>query len=265
MTDTFLCGTSSKPLYLTGEELKQIPYLASLVEHDDESSSIRNEKGEYVLNPPIPYSWLTAIQLSITSKQPSLLFSQLSPNKDVLGVFRLYDQLGINSMPASLLKDTHSGVSGETEADRSSRYAAYHQANQMEARNTAAEFLVALTKKKYNLDDSRTRDKIFSLVEVILSSPTVFDRRFCLHTLTIVDSFVVVPSFLINEVDCPRLGNDFKIRKRISIRRPFTEESLFLLAFKMLFHGEVFQRRPKSTTLWKNFQRSRLNSLSENT
>ena len=188
-THTFLCGTSSKLLHLTGEELKRIPYLASLVEHDDDSSSIRNEKGEYVLNPPIPHSWLTTIQRSITSEQPSLLFSQLPPTKDVLGVLRLYDQLGINPIPDPLLKDTHLVLSGETEADRSSRYAAYHQANQMEARNTSAEFLVALTKKKYNLDDSRTRDNIFSLIEVILSSPTVFGRWFCLRTLTIVDKF----------------------------------------------------------------------------
>ena len=55
LTYTFLCGTSCKRLHVAGEALKQISYVAGVVEHDDDSLSVRNQQDGYVLNPPIPY------------------------------------------------------------------------------------------------------------------------------------------------------------------------------------------------------------------
>ena len=68
-------------------------------------------------------------------------------------------------------------------------YLEYHKANLTEVRETAAEFIIALSKNEYNLNDLYTIRRIFSLIKVILFSATVFSSRFRHHTLTIVKEF----------------------------------------------------------------------------
>ncbi|CAF1524015.1 unnamed protein product, partial [Rotaria sp. Silwood1] len=73
----FRFGTSNKLIYLTQEQLDRIPYLSALVAHKNDFSSIENENGEYVLSSRIRYTWFTAILRSITTEQPSALFTEL--------------------------------------------------------------------------------------------------------------------------------------------------------------------------------------------
>jgi hypothetical protein len=55
----------------------------------------------------------------------------------------------------------------------------------LEVRDTAAQFIIALSKNEYNLDDSNTLWSIFSLIMVVLSYPDVFGVRLCHHMLTV--------------------------------------------------------------------------------
>jgi hypothetical protein len=62
----------------------------------------------------------------------------------------------------------------------------YRKANLSEARQSAAEFIVAVSKNEYDLCDQHTVNRIFFLVRIILSNASVFSSRFRHHMLTIV-------------------------------------------------------------------------------
>jgi hypothetical protein len=182
---TLRFGTSDKFIHLTQQQLDCIPYLAALVAHKDDMSSIQNENGEYVLNPPIHYNWFMPILHSITSKNPYTLFNELPEDNNILDTLQLFDYLSINSFPLPLLKDEILMRSNSTNAEDSKTSIKYHKANLSEARQTAAEFIIALSKNEYNLHDSHTVGCIFVLIRDILSNAATFSPRFRHHTLIV--------------------------------------------------------------------------------
>jgi hypothetical protein len=183
---TLRFGTSDKFIHLTQQQLDCIPYLAALVAHKDDMSSIQNENGEYVLNPPIHYNWFMPILHSITSKNPYTLFNELPEDNNILDTLQLFDYLSINSFPLPLLKDEILMRSNSTNAEDSKTSIKYHKANLSEARQTAAEFVIALAKNEYKLSDSNINESIFTLINIVLFNPAIFNSRFRHHTLTVV-------------------------------------------------------------------------------
>ncbi|CAF3314667.1 unnamed protein product [Rotaria sp. Silwood2] len=181
----FRFGTSDKLVHLTQQELNRIPYLFNLVVHKDDFSSAQNENGEYVLNHPIEYTWFMAIFHSITSEQPYTLFDELPEHDYILDVLDLSDYLGIDSFPLPFLKDKTLLLSNSIEIDTTKKHIKYHKATISEARQTAAEFIIALSKNEYDLNDLDTRNNIVFLIEIILSSAAVFKSRFRHHTLKV--------------------------------------------------------------------------------
>jgi len=101
---TFRFGSSDKLVHLTQQQLDSIPYLAALVAHKNDMSSIQNENGEYVLNSPIHYQWFMPILHSITSKNPYTLFNELTEDNNVLDTLQLFDYLCIKSFPLPLTR-----------------------------------------------------------------------------------------------------------------------------------------------------------------
>jgi hypothetical protein len=180
---------SNKCVRLNQKQLDCIPYLAALVEHKDDFLSSQNENDEYVLNHPIDYTWFLAILHSIISEQPYSLFTELSEDENVLDTLQLFDYLGVDSFSSPLLKGEYLVLSNPTKNGNEKRRIEYYRANLSEARNTAAEFIIAIHKNEYNLLDSDTIETIFSLIMVILSKPDVFSSRFRHHTLTIVKEY----------------------------------------------------------------------------
>lgn len=63
------------------------------------------------------------------------------------------------------------------------RCAKYHLANLLEVRTTAAEFIIALSKNVYYLQNLDTLKTVFSLIETIFNSVEIFSLRFLYHTL----------------------------------------------------------------------------------
>jgi hypothetical protein len=173
---------TNKLVRLNEKQLNCIPYLSSLVAHKDDFLSVQNENGEYILHPPIHYTWFMAILPSIISKQPYTLITELPEHENILGTLQLFDYLGLGSFPFPLFKEKHLILSNDTGNDTCVEY---HRANLVETRTTAAEFIIALTKNAYNLVDYGAVDDIVSLIMVILSNPTVYSSRFRHHTLTI--------------------------------------------------------------------------------
>lgn len=92
----FRFGTSDKVVQVTHQELLRIPYLFALVTHKDAFLSTQNKSGEY--------AWFMLIFLSITSKEPYILFDKLSEDADVISMLQLYDYLGVESFPLPLLE-----------------------------------------------------------------------------------------------------------------------------------------------------------------
>jgi hypothetical protein len=180
---------SNKCIRLNQKQLDCIPYLAALVEHKEDFLSSQNENGEFVLNPPIHYTWFLAIFHSIISEQPYSLFTELPEDENILDTLQLFDYLGVNSFSSPLLKEKYLVLSNPTKNDNEKRRIEYYRANLSEARNTAAEFIIAIHKNEYNLLDSDTMETIFSLIVVILSKPDVFSSRFRHHTFTIVKEY----------------------------------------------------------------------------
>ncbi|CAF5041557.1 unnamed protein product, partial [Rotaria sp. Silwood1] len=140
----FRFGTSDKLVHLTQQELNRIPYLFNLVAHKDDFSSAQNKNGEYVLNHPIEYTWFMAIFRSITSQQPYILFNELPEDDNILDALQLFDYLGIDSFPLPLLKGRSLELSNQIEINNDKKRIEYHKANISEARQTAAEFIIAL-------------------------------------------------------------------------------------------------------------------------
>ncbi|CAF3790450.1 unnamed protein product [Rotaria sordida] len=141
---TFHFRHSNKHVDLTDEELDHFPYLIALVEHKNDFLSVENENGEYVLSHSIEYPWFISILRSIKSEQPYTLFNELSEDNNVLDTLQLFDYLCINPFPLPLLKYEELVRSNPTNTDNDEKRLEYHQANLSEARQTAAEFIIAL-------------------------------------------------------------------------------------------------------------------------
>ena len=87
----FCFSTTNERLCLTQEQLDRIHYLSTLLTNEENFLSIENENGDYVLNPPISHNLFLPILRSITSKQPYILFNELSEDENVLNVLQLFD------------------------------------------------------------------------------------------------------------------------------------------------------------------------------
>jgi len=189
-TYAFHFGTSDKVVHLNQKQLDLIPYLSTLVAHKDDFLSIQNENGEYVLNHPIEPTWFMAILHSITYEQPYTLFSELPEEDDSFATLQLFDYLGIKPFPLPLLDKQYLGpLSKLTESNDDKKRVKYYKASLSEARQTAAEFIIALSKKEYYLKNSYTAQRSYFLIRIILSNPAVFSSRFRHHTLTIVKKY----------------------------------------------------------------------------
>ncbi|CAF3555590.1 unnamed protein product [Rotaria socialis] len=182
----FRFGTSDKLVHLTQEELNRIPYLSNIVTHKDDLLSPQNENGEYVLSHPIEYNWYMAIFHSIISRQPYTLFNELAEANNILDALQLFDYLGIDPFPLPLLKGRSLVLSNPVKVKNDEERILYQKANISEARQTAAEFIIALSKNEYDLHNFDTVNNIFSLVNIILSNAAVFNSRFRHHTLIVV-------------------------------------------------------------------------------
>jgi len=186
----FRFSTSNQRVYLNQKQLDRIPYLATLIAHKDDFLSIQNENDEYILNPPIHYTWFMPILRSITSEQPYVLFTELSERENVLDTLQLFDYLGINSFARPFLNVDHLALSNSINDDTNEKhYIRYRHANLSEARNTAAQFILSISKNEYNLYDADTLDFIFYLIMIIFSNNNVFSSRFRYHTLTIITKY----------------------------------------------------------------------------
>lgn len=183
---TFRFDTTDKIIHITEQQLNCIPYLSALTTHDNNFLSIQNENDEYVLDSRIRYDWFMPIFQSIITQHPSALFTELPREGYLWGMLQLYDYLCLNPIPVPLLKDQHlirlnsSNIASENLCIEYSR-----AKNLLEVRDTAVQFIMALTKNEYNLDDSETLRSIFSLIMVVLSGPNIFGLRLCHHTLTV--------------------------------------------------------------------------------
>ncbi|CAF4154809.1 unnamed protein product, partial [Rotaria sordida] len=137
VTYSFRFGPSNKLIRLTQQQLDATPYLSALVAHKDDFLSSQNESGEYVLSSRIRYTWFIAILRSITTEHPSVLFTELSQDVNVLGMLRLHDYLCVNPLSVPLLKDVHLARSNSINTENANECAEYRRASPLEARDTA--------------------------------------------------------------------------------------------------------------------------------
>ena len=192
----FRFGTSDKLVQLTQHQLDRMPYLSTLVAHKDDFLSMKNDQNEYVLRHPIHYNEFMAILHSITIEQPYALFTSLPEDDNILDVLQLIDYLGINSFSCPLLKEPNIVLSNPPHREKDKKHIEYHRVkNISEARNTAAAFVLALTRNEYNLHHFKTNECIVSLISIIFSNRDVFSSRFRHHTYTIAKEYVF-PLFL---------------------------------------------------------------------
>ncbi|CAF3910363.1 unnamed protein product [Rotaria sp. Silwood1] len=183
----FRFGVSDKLVHLTQQQLNRIPYLFNLVAHKDNFSLVQNENSEYVLNYPIEYKWFIPILHSIISQHPYTLLNELEEDNNIFDILQLYDYLGIDSFLLPNLKDKSLVLSNSITNNDSKKNIVYHKANISEARQTAGEFVIALSKNKYNLHDLSTLNTIYSLIIIILSNASMFSSRFRHHTLIVAE------------------------------------------------------------------------------
>ncbi|CAF4678171.1 unnamed protein product, partial [Rotaria sp. Silwood2] len=178
---------SGQSVHLTKKQLNFIPYLSTLVTNQNDVSNIQNQNGEYLLKSPIDYTSFMVILRSVTSDQPYILFNELHEDENVLNILELFNDLGVNSFSAPPLQEEPSILSTSISISHRSKHFKYRPIkNIFEARNTAAEFIIALHKKKYDLHVFAIKKQIFSLLMVIFSNSNIFSTRFRHHTFIVV-------------------------------------------------------------------------------
>jgi hypothetical protein len=183
---TFRFGNTNKVIHLTEEQLNCIPYLSLLVTHNNDFSSIQNEDGEYVLDSRIRYNWFMPIFQSAMTGHPSALFTELPREAYVWGMLQLYDYLCVNPIPVPLLKDQNLVRTNSDNIDEKKFSVEYSRANnRLEVRDTAAQFIIGLSKNEYNFDEVDTLQSIFTLIMMVLSNPNIFGVRLCHHMLIV--------------------------------------------------------------------------------
>ena len=186
----FRFGASKKIVQLTQTQLDSIPYLASLINHSSFFASIQNENGDYVLNGRIRYNCFMPIFHWITTGHPSVLFTELLEEAYVCSMLQLYDYLCLNPMAVPVLKSIHLVRLNQKEIVAKNFRIEYMRAKTLlEVRDTAVQFVIALSKNEYDLHDFDTRSNIFSLVMIILSNRNVFSSRLLYHTLMLTKKF----------------------------------------------------------------------------
>ena len=186
MIYTFRFSSSDHVVYLNEEELHLIPYLSVLVAHQDDFLPITNQNGEYVLNDPIEYHSFVVILQSIKCENAYLLFDQLLETNYIFDTLQLFNYLCINSFHLPLIKDENLMLSDINHSEDTSTTIQYDKANISQARQTAAEFVLALAQHRYNLNHSHTKDRIFSLLRIILYERAIFSSRFRHHTVIVI-------------------------------------------------------------------------------
>ena len=174
---------ANQVIHLTRQQVDLIPYLSALIVHKNDFVSIENENGEYVLNPPLEYHSLRHILRSISSNNPYELFDQLPEDENVFIILQLFDYLSLQSFALPLLKDTNLIRSNPDQNE--DKRVKYHRATLSEARQTAAQFVIGLSKNEYQLNDPNTTKNILHLINIILSHSDVFSSSFRCHTFTI--------------------------------------------------------------------------------
>jgi hypothetical protein len=185
---TLRFGNSNKVVQLTQEQLDHFPYLVAFVTHADDFSSAKNANGEYVVSCRIRYTWFMAIFLSIMTKQPSALFTELPQEANVLAMLQLYDFLCIKPLSIPHFEGKYLILSNPMNYDK--KRVEYHRVRTFsELRDTAVQFIIAVSKNEYNFDDFKTIQSIFSLFMVILSNYNIFGSRLCHHTLKVVEKY----------------------------------------------------------------------------
>ncbi|CAF0823421.1 unnamed protein product [Adineta steineri] len=185
----FRFGNSKKTIQITQQQLNHFPYLFTLVNHTYDFSVNKNDDGEYILKRPICYNWFMAIFQSVIKQQPSALFTELSHEANVLRVLELYDYLCIDPLPLPLLKNQNLVLTNPININDASKRIDWRRANICEVRNIAAQFIIGISKNAYILNDSGTRNSIFTLLMDIFSHPNIFHSRFRYHTLKVVEKY----------------------------------------------------------------------------
>ena len=104
--------------------------------------------------------------------------------KNILNTLDLVDYLGLQLYSLPILKDINL-VRSNPDQDENEKVK-YLRASLSEARQTAAELVVGIAKNEYQMDDANTANNVFNLMNVILSTSSVFSSSFRSHTLTIV-------------------------------------------------------------------------------
>jgi hypothetical protein len=231
---TFRFGTSDESVHLNQQQLNSIPYLAALVAHKDDMLSIQNQNGEYVLNPSISYRWFIIILRSITLDQPYILFTDTSEHENILDVLHLYDYLCINILHVPIMKGNQSDPAYDSDDIRIE----YRKANHLETLDTAARFIMALNKNKYNLDNCKSIRDIFFLVKCIFSNSSVFNSQFWYHTLTIVKQ-------------CCFSSFSQKQQRQLSTRRQILTENVNHSSTYMLYDDQFPSERYQDVFAWR--------------
>jgi len=184
--------TTGETVSITKNQLQCIPYLETLMsnENDNKFATVCDDHGIYMLDAPIEYKYLRPI-LDSLPYTPMLLFGKLPKRESVFKMLELYDFLCIEcDVPSLEDKSTHDIIT-DVKSCHNQRHGGIHEhiADRSSARNTAASFVVALTKNKYSMRDHRIANKAYQLILFILSHPRTFRSRFRFHTANVIDRY----------------------------------------------------------------------------
>ena len=185
LTHTFSFTESDHLISLTESQLQHIPYLNALVSNADKFVCTRNEHDIFVLHYPIQHVLLNPILSAALDDKPSHLFMKLPRHTDVVEMLHLYKYFCVDPLVPLSLRPMR-----EIYADEPASFSKnYQDASPSEARDTAVEFVVAITNETYDLNNVETVNIIFDLVVDILSFNSVFGPRLRYQTLIVAENY----------------------------------------------------------------------------
>jgi hypothetical protein len=180
----YYCTTASGELIdIEQSTAHKIPYLDVLFDTSKFAAAAKDSSGRWILPSELEdLRLLKPILAYIEKQRPLYLLTRLSCEADVAELLQLYEFLNNVSLTVADLNDIHERLTDIADVEDEDGYTlARNREGRSKARDAAAELCCGLVLNKFAADQHKTRQKIYSRVEYVLSHSRTFHRRIRHH------------------------------------------------------------------------------------
>ena len=184
-TFVFACG---ELCILNDDQIERIPYLSAMVSAASGLSSIRNEQGQYILDPRIEPPHFAFVLESLSFHSIRQMFTHLSTRIDAVAIIALLDFLGLAPQDDPTFGDINlTFFFTMVFKPSTSRY--LQKIAEFEMQDMAVRFGIALAQEHYDGTCEEVLDQLYWFIMFILSAFELFGPRLRHHLQRIAEYY----------------------------------------------------------------------------